>query len=122
MSTLDISEYVDSSHGNLIEPPIAHQTLEIGDEPATSRPLHKHTRIVRGVSGDDCLISIAVGASSAEQSNVIPTNRFQPRALPTSLFKARISVDERRNMISIGSFIASSRVLTRAIQTRSASV
>ena len=67
MGKLEISEYVDSSHGNLIEPPIAHQTLELGDEPVTSAPLNKLTRIVRVVSDDDCLISIAVGASKPTQ-------------------------------------------------------
>ena len=67
MGKLEISEYVDSSRGNLIEPPIAHQTLELGDEPVTSAPLNKLTRIVRLVSDDDCLISIAVGASKPTQ-------------------------------------------------------
>jgi hypothetical protein len=67
MGKLDISEYVDSSHANLIEPPIAHQSIELGDEPVTSAPLNKLTRIVRVVSEDDCLISIAVGASKPTQ-------------------------------------------------------
>jgi hypothetical protein len=68
MGKLEISEYVDSSHGNLIEPPIAHQTLElVGEEPVTSAPLHKLTRVLRLTSDDDCLISIAVGASKPTQ-------------------------------------------------------
>jgi hypothetical protein len=68
MGKLEISEYVDSSHGNLIEPPVAHQTLElVGEAPVTSAPLNKLTRIVRLVSDDDCLISIAVGASKPTQ-------------------------------------------------------
>jgi hypothetical protein len=80
MSTLDISEYVDSSHGNLIEPPIAHQSIELGDEPVSCKPLHKHTRIVRVVSSDDCLMSIAVGASKPTQflrAGVAETRRTQ---------------------------------------------
>jgi hypothetical protein len=68
MGKLEISEYVDSSHGNLIEPPVAHQALElVGDEPVTSAPLNKLTRIVRLVSDDDCLIGIAVGKSEPKQ-------------------------------------------------------
>jgi hypothetical protein len=67
MSTLDISEYVDSSHGNLIEPPIAHQTLEIGDEPVSCKPLNKLARIVRVVSDVDCLVSISIGKTKPSQ-------------------------------------------------------
>jgi hypothetical protein len=81
MPSLDISEYVDSSHGNLIEPPIAHQSIELGDEPVTSAPLNKLTRIVRVVSDDDCLISIAVGASKPTQflrGGVAETRIVQP--------------------------------------------
>jgi len=63
MSTLDISMYVDTSHGNLIEAPVAHQTLEISDEPTLSAPLHKLTRCVRIVADVDCRIGVAVGAS-----------------------------------------------------------
>ena len=85
MGKLEISEYVDSSHGNLIEPPIAHQTLELGDAPVTSAPLNKLTHIVRLVSDDDCLVSIAVGASKptqflragvAERRIVMPDQNF----------------------------------------------
>jgi hypothetical protein len=81
MPSLDISEYVDSSHGNLIEPPIAHQSIELGDEPVTSAPLNKLTRIVRVVSDEDCLISIAVGASKPTQflrGGVAETRIVQP--------------------------------------------
>jgi hypothetical protein len=81
MPTLDISEYVDSSHGNLIEPPIAHQTLELGDESVSSKPLNKLTRILRVVSEDDALISIAVGASKPTQflrAGVAETRVVQP--------------------------------------------
>jgi hypothetical protein len=81
MSTLDISEYVDTSHGNLIEPPIAHQTVELGDEPASSKPLHKLTRCLRIVSDVDCLISVAVGDSKPTQflrAGVAETRIVQP--------------------------------------------
>jgi hypothetical protein len=64
---LDISQYIDSSHGNLIEPPVAHQTVEIGDEPTLSAPLHKLARCIRIVSDVDCLIGIAVGQSEPHQ-------------------------------------------------------
>jgi hypothetical protein len=81
MGTLDISEYVDTSHGNLIEPPIAHQTLGIGDESASCKPLHKLTRCLRIVSDVDCLISVAVGASKPTQflrAGVAETRIAQP--------------------------------------------
>jgi hypothetical protein len=83
MPSLDISEYVDSSHGNLIEPPIAHQSIELGDEPVASAPLNKLTRIVRVVSDDDCLISIAVDASKPTQflrAGVAETRVVQPES------------------------------------------
>jgi hypothetical protein len=67
MGTLDISGYVDSSHGNLIEPPIEHQSIELSDEPASCKPLNKFTRILRIVSDCDCLVSVAIGASRPTQ-------------------------------------------------------
>jgi hypothetical protein len=56
MGKLDISQYIDSSHGNLIEPPVAHQTIEIDSEARLSAPLHKLARCIRIVSDVDCLI------------------------------------------------------------------
>lgn len=50
MPILDITEYVDSIHGNPVEPPAAHQTMPLGAEPAQSMPFHKLTRIVRIVA------------------------------------------------------------------------
>lgn len=67
MGTLDISEYIDTNHGNLIEPPVAHQTIEIDGEARLSAPLHKLTRCIRIVSDVDCLIGIAVGESKPAQ-------------------------------------------------------
>jgi hypothetical protein len=57
MASLDITEYMDSSHGNPIEPPVASQVVPIGAEPAQSKPLHKATRVVRLIADANCRIS-----------------------------------------------------------------
>jgi hypothetical protein len=67
MGKLDVSQYIDSSHGNLIEPPVAHQTVEFDAEPMLSAPLHKLARCIRIVSDVDCLIGIAIGESKPTQ-------------------------------------------------------
>jgi hypothetical protein len=110
MGKLDISEYVDSSHGNLIEPPIAHQSIEIGEEPVTSAPLNKLTRIVRVVSEDDCLISIAVGASKPTQflrAGVAETRVVQP--------DSNFLVSAEPNRLSAGSGLWSFGDLSHAL-------
>jgi hypothetical protein len=89
-STLDISEYVDTSHGNLIEPPIAHQTLEIGDEPVSCKPLNKLTRIVRVVSDVDCLVSISIGKTKPSQA------QERERAAARAAAEARRAEAERK--------------------------
>jgi hypothetical protein len=58
MATLDIAEFIDTSHGNLVEPPIAGQSVELGDEPCQSKPFHKQTRCVRIIADVNCRISI----------------------------------------------------------------
>jgi hypothetical protein len=60
MPSLDIIEYMDSSHGNPIEPPVAHQVVPLGTEPAQSKPFHKMTRLVRLIADVNCRISFGV--------------------------------------------------------------
>jgi hypothetical protein len=79
MPSLDISEYVDTASGNLVEPPIAHQTIEIDDEARLSAPLHKLTRCVRIVADVDCKIGIGVGASGSKPTQFLRAGEAERR-------------------------------------------
>jgi hypothetical protein len=68
MASLDISEYIDTLHGNPCEPPVAHQTVVLGEEATESKPFHRQTRCIRIVADTDCRIAIG-------------TNPQAPRAL-----------------------------------------
>lgn len=83
MPILDITEYVDSSHGNPIEPPMAHQVVPLGAEPAQSQPLHKDTRIVRLIADADC----RVGFGERKKASFLPAGREMIRVIggPMSL-------------------------------------
>jgi hypothetical protein len=57
MPVLNVSEYLDASHGNPIEPPVAHCVLELGEE-AADHKFNRSTRLVRIVADVNSLIGI----------------------------------------------------------------
>jgi hypothetical protein len=73
MGTLDVSEYMDSSHGNPIEPPVAHQVVPLGTEPAQSKPFHKNTKVVRLIANVNCRLSF--GVDPQEVLSFVPAGR-----------------------------------------------
>jgi hypothetical protein len=73
MASLDISEYMDSNHGNPIEPPVAHQVVALGAEPAQSKPFHKNTKVVRLVADVNCRVSF--GGDPTEARSFVPAGR-----------------------------------------------
>lgn len=85
MPSLDISEYMDSSHGNPIEPPVAHQTLTLGPEPAQSRPFHKSTVVVRVVADVNCRVGFGI---DPEATSLLHAGREMTRVIhPGSGFR-----------------------------------
>jgi hypothetical protein len=71
MSVLNITEYSDTSHGNPIEPPLAHQTVPLSNEPAVSAPLHRGTKAVRIATDVDCMVSIRPDVQPAAHHAVV---------------------------------------------------
>ena len=89
MATIDISEYIDTSNGNLVEPPIAHSTHELSDEPIAIA-LHRQTRAVRLIADRDCRVAIGpdpaapkwpLRAGEAERRIITPGERFSVYAV-----------------------------------------
>jgi hypothetical protein len=92
MPILEVSEFIDTSNGNLVEPPIAHSTHNLADEPVTIR-LHRQARALRLLATADCRISIGIdpdapkwllSAGEAERRIVTPGERFCIHAVASS--------------------------------------
>jgi hypothetical protein len=102
MPSLDISEYIDSSHGNPIEPPTAHQTLPLGPEPAQSWRFDRQTKVVRLVADANCRITF--GEDPQEAKSFLPAGREVIRTVhPDSRFRvcaALASPDQENDAMS----------------------
>jgi hypothetical protein len=118
MSTLDVSEYIDTSHGNLVAPPCAHQVVPIGAEPTESQPLNKLTRAVRLVCDQDCRISISADpaapmfpltAGRPEQRIVIPGEGFKVRVIAAGSVQATGAPYNTAALLDLISVVADSK-------------
>lgn len=62
MPILTITEYIDTANGTPVEPPCAHQTVALTDQPVESAPFHKQARCIRITSDVNCLIGFGQAA------------------------------------------------------------
>jgi hypothetical protein len=91
MPSLDILEFIDSSHGNLIEPPVAHQVMAVGADPAQSKPFNKNTKLVRIVADADVRISFADDPDAAAAGSPLSAGREMIRVVqPNGTFKLSV--------------------------------
>jgi hypothetical protein len=89
---IDITEYIDTSHGNLIDPPVACQMIEC-DGPTRSQPFNKLTRAVRIQADVNSRIAIGTNPEAPKfpitggvplQRVVAPGEGFRVFAIPAN--------------------------------------
>jgi hypothetical protein len=91
VGVLHVAEYIGTSDGLPIEPPVAEQELEIGREAVLSAHFHQHTRFLCLTPDESCRVAFGQDDPEAGATSR-PCRGVEYRALPKTGRPLRLSV------------------------------